>query len=241
MGLCRMGPPVDLILELASEFSIVNFVETGTYEGNTAVWASEHFQKVLTIEFSEHFYRETFDKYTDRENIEFIFGDSRKQLEKIIGKLEKPAIFWLDAHWSGGATYGDDDQCPLIEELKIIGQSQFDNFIFIDDARLFTSPPPPPHRPEQWSNIAEIIGAIHADRSDEYIVIIEDVIIAVPNFAKKIVADYCQNVNAKLWDEYGRRQNESDLKKGIVLVSNSLISKVKKPARKIYNLKGKGR
>ncbi len=236
-----MGPPVDLILELASEFSIKNFVETGTYEGNTAIWAAENFQKVWTIELSDHFYRETFDKYKDRQNIEFIFGDSRTQLEKIVGKSEEPALFWLDAHWSGGATYGDNDQCPLIEELKIISQSQFDNFIFIDDARLFTSPPQPPHRPEQWSDIASIIKAIHADRSDKYIVIIEDVIIAVPNFAKKIVADYCQNVNAELWNEYGRRQNESDFRKGIGLVSNSLISKVKKSVGKIYNLTGKGR
>ena len=238
-----MGPPVDLMLELASEFSINFFVETGTYEGTTAIWAAEHFQKILTVEFSEHFFRETLEKYKDRQNIEFIFGDSRTQLEKIVEKLEEPALFWLDAHWSGGATYGDDDQCPLIEELKIISRSRFDNFIFIDDARLFTSPPQPPHRLEQWSDIASIIKAIHADRSDKYIVIIEDVIIAVPAFAKTIAARYCQNVNGKIWEEYGRRQNESGfrIRKGIELVTSSLISKIKKPVGKIYNLKEKNR
>lgn len=232
MGLHRMGPPADLILELSSAFSIKNFVETGTYEGHTAVWASEHFQKIYTIEFSETFYRETFERYKERKNVEFIFGDSRTQLKKIVEELNEPALFWLDAHWSGGATYGDDDQCPLIEELKIIGGSQFDNFIFIDDARLFTSPPQPPHKPEQWSDIASIIKTIHHEGSDKYIVIIEDVIIAVPASAERIVADYCQKVNAEIWEDYHKRQNKSDFRKGIGLIKSGLFSVMKKIASK---------
>jgi glycosyltransferase involved in cell wall biosynthesis len=35
-----MGPPEDLILKISSEFAVKNFVETGTYEGATAVLAS---------------------------------------------------------------------------------------------------------------------------------------------------------------------------------------------------------
>lgn len=234
-----MGPPDNLMLELASEFSIANFVETGTYQGCTAVWASNHFRKVFTIELSQHYYQETCDKYRHFNNIKFIFGDSRTELKKIVNELQEPAIFWLDAHWSGGATYGDDDQCPLIEEIKIIGDCRFDNFIFIDDARLFTSPPQPPHRPEQWSDIASIIKTIHADPNDKYIVIIEDVIIAVPAFAKKIVGRYCQNVNAKIWEEYGKRHNESNFRKGVALISTDLLSFIKKPFGKVYNFIGK--
>lgn len=234
-----MGPPAELMLELSSEFAIENFVETGTYEGNTAVWAAEHFRSVLTIELSEHFYRQSRDRYEHLENIEFIFGDSRTQLKKIVGKLDKPSVFWLDAHWSGGATYGDDDQCPLIEEIKIIGGSRFDNFIFIDDARLFTSPPPPPHQPDQWSDIAALIDTLRAGRSDRYIVIIEDVIIAVPSFAKPIVARYCQNVNAKLWEEYGRREKENNAGKEAGSISNDLLSIIKKTVGKIHHPTGK--
>lgn len=236
-----MGPPAELMLKLAAEFSIKSFVETGTYEGNTAVWASAHFEKVYTIELSEHFHRETLDKHKNLENVEFIFGDSRTQLEKIIGETRESAIFWLDAHWSGGATYGGDDQCPLLEELEIINRSEFKNYIFIDDARLFTSPPQSPHKPEQWSDIASVIETLCAGRSKRYIVIIEDVIIAVPIFAGKIVADYCQNVNAKIWEDYGRRQNETDIKKGFKLIAGDLLSKIKKPFQKIYNLTGKSR
>ena len=204
MGLIRMGPPAELMTRLSSEYAVKIFVETGTYEGATAGWASAHFQNVFTIEMSEHFYEETRKKYHYLQNVDFIFGDSRTELRKLVDKLEGAAIFWLDAHWSGGATYGDNDQCPILNEIEIINECRYDNFVFIDDARLFTSPPQPPHRPEQWTGIAALFKALQAARSDKYIVIIEDVIIAVPKFAETTVAHYCQNVNAKLWEAYGR-------------------------------------
>lgn len=231
MGLIRMGPPDELIKRLSSEFAIRNFVETGTYEGATACWASEHFENVFTIEMSEHFYEETRKKYDRRENINFIFGDSRVELRKIVGKLNESAIFWLDAHWSGGATYGDDDQCPIIKEIEIINDSPRDNFIFIDDARLFASPPQPPHLPEQWADIVSVLKALQGVDNDKYIVIIEDVIIAVPAFAKTMVAHYCQNVNARLWEEYGRQikqQNKSNFRKGAELIYADLPATLKK-------------
>ena len=65
-------------------------------------------------------------------------------------------------------------------------------------------------------------------------VIIEDVIIAVPNFAKSLLANYCQNVNAKAWEEYGKSHSESNLQKGLELIFldmkisfKSLTSKIK--------------
>lgn len=229
-----MGPPEDLILKLSAEFAVKNFVETGTYEGATAVWASEMFKNVSTIEMSKHFYEETRKNYRQIENIDFIFGDSRTELKKITDVFEGAAIFWLDAHWSGGATYGDNDQCPILEEIAIINGSPFDNFIFIDDARLFTSPPQPPHNLEQWSDIASIIKALQTNRSDKYIVIIEDVIIAVPAFAKSTVAQYCQSVNAKLWAEYGARQSRSNFRKGAELIYSDFPAILSKPTRSAW-------
>lgn len=82
MGLIRMGPPEDLITKLSSEFTIKNFVETGTFEGTTAVYASEHFENVLTVERSEYFYNQARKKHKTIKNIKFIFGDSRTELKK---------------------------------------------------------------------------------------------------------------------------------------------------------------
>ena len=189
MGLVRMGIPKEITLHLRNSFGIEYFVETGTYYGNTAKWASQYFV-THTIEKSEKLHKEAMQRNSD-DKIHFYLGDSREILEKIIINTNGSIIFWLDAHWSGGETYGIEDECPLLEELHII-ESKFpgDAFILIDDARLFTAPPPLPHKPEQWPNIQDIVELF--SREDYYVTIFEDVIIIVPIEAKDILISYLQ-------------------------------------------------
>jgi len=228
-----MGPPQELILNLATEFLVKDFIETGTYYGETAVWASKVFERVSTMENSQEIYEITKNKHQGINNIEFLFGDSRALLDKVVGKLAEPAIFWLDAHWSGGLTYGDDDQCPLVEEIKIIDSSSLDHFIFIDDARLFLSSPQPPHNIHQWPTISDLIFALKSTSPNKFIVIIEDVIIAVPEYAKPVVSAYCQSVNARAWEEYAGLKKKSDLQRGLDLIALDLANKARKMVSKI--------
>ena len=153
-------------------------------------------------------YEETVGKHKTQ-NINFIFGDSRSILKKIVPKLTDPAVFWLDGHWCGGQSYGENDQCPLIEEINEINKSAIAHFIFIDDARLFASPPPLPNRIGHWPPLDEVIQALQSGKNRYYIVIIEDVIIAVPQCAKETVASYCQEINTKAWEEYGKHLKEA--------------------------------
>ncbi len=222
MGIVRMGPPTELMLELKHRYELSDFIETGTYHGGTAAWAASHFDNVTSIEYSREIYEEAVGKHGNIQNINFIFGDSRSALKTIVAELTRPAIFWLDSHWSGGKTYGENDECPLIEEIRAINVSKSPHFLFIDDARLFTSPPPLPHRKEQWPSIDEIIEALKSGNHKYYIVVIEDVIIAVPGYAKEAVASYCQDINTKAWEEYGKRLNESAIKQGYKLISLGL-------------------
>lgn len=230
MGIVRMGPPEALIQELKKQLNLNYFVETGTYLGSTAAWASKIFQVVATIEFSPELFYKAKEKFAGVQNIKCLFGDSREQLKEIIETLDRPAVFWLDAHWSGGITYGDKDQCPLLEELEILNNSDYNHFIFIDDARLFLSPPQPPHQVEYWPSVCEIVDILRQKYSDKYIVIIEDVIIAVPIEAKEIVVQYCQDTNAKSWQEYGK----SKLIKGVGLIIIWGKQKIKSVLRKIF-------
>ncbi|AOX00753.1 hypothetical protein BJP34_16050 [Moorena producens PAL-8-15-08-1] len=202
-----MGPPEKLIQDLAGEFQINNFVETGTYYGATAKWASTIFNHVFTIENSVDIHTKVVNQYSDIKNIDFIFGDSRTQLSKLTLKLKESTLFWLDAHWSGGLTYGQNDQCPLLEEIAIVNSLKTDVYLFIDDARLFLSPPQPPHNFEQWPNITQLVNSIQYTLSNHYTVIIEDCVISVPLHAKSLVVAYCQDVNVKLWEEYGKKHN----------------------------------
>jgi len=217
-----MGPPKELVIKLKDRYNLQTFIETGTYQGATAIWASYHFKEVITIERSKEVYEATVSKYGTVSNINFVLGNSRAILKAQIPQLTRPALFWLDAHWSGGETYGENDECPLIEEINTISESEYEHFIFIDDARLFCSPPPRPHRIEQWPSIDKVIYALNSDTHKYYIVIIEDAIVAVPAYAKEVVANYCQVSNTKAWEEYGKWLNESEITRGCRLIGQGL-------------------
>jgi hypothetical protein len=108
-----MGPPTELILALKHEFSITDFVETGTFQGGTSTWAAYHFDRVTTIENSRVIYEQTVAKHGHIANIEFLFGNSRDVLKSVVPVLQSPSLFWLDGHWCGGDSFGEQDECCL--------------------------------------------------------------------------------------------------------------------------------
>jgi hypothetical protein len=205
MGLIRTGPPEDLILKLSQQEPLAAFVETGTCHGETASWASRYFPNVYTIEFSKELFERSRERHASLSNVEFIFGDCRTELPKILARQSGLLLLWLDAHWSGSITYGDGDECPLMQELDILAQTGRESIVFIDDARCFLSPPAHPHRASHWPAIDEICLALRKLPAS-YVVVFEDVIIAVPERFKALVQKYCQDKVTKQWSE---RKKES--------------------------------
>ena len=205
MGLVRMGAPSSLIVKLRDSLGAKVFIEAGTYHGGTATWAASHFEQVVTIENSQSFYEKTSELYKDIGNIHFIFGDTRNHFKEIVPTLQQPAIIWLDSHWCGGESYGESDQCPLLEELRIINSSSIEHAILIDDARLFCAPPPSPNVPKFWPTIDKVIGAIQSNAFDRYIIIQKDVIIAVPESQREEIEKLCQKVATEEWIAYGEQ------------------------------------
>lgn len=231
MGIVRTGIPNELAIKLRNEHNLQVFVETGTHYGATALWAVQHFNKVITIEFSKKIYDQVLKRHSQVKNIEFLFGHSKEQIQSVVPKLKEPALFWLDAHWSGGITYGEGDECPLLEELQIINNSEFDHFILIDDARLFVSPPARPHKVDEWPNISEVIKSLNSGKS-RYTVIVEDVIVSVPESAKSLVSQYCQDVNTKAWQEYAKTRQQPGIPK------SSNPNQVKKGSTDVFKKTG---
>lgn len=203
MGIVRMGPPEELVFLLKQGLDVSTFVETGTFKGGTAAWAANHFEKVITIENSKIYFDEAINSHKHLQNIEFLFGDSRAVLKNVVTKICEPAIFWLDAHWCSMDSYGSNDQCPIIEEINLIRSTGIKHCIFIDDARLFLSPPPLPNKLEQWPTIDQICSTIQSKSETYYIVVFEDVIIGAPDDARSLVVAYCQAANTKAWRDDG--------------------------------------
>lgn len=194
MGIVRRGPPEELVIRLKRAFSIDMFIETGTFRGPTASWAAGHFPSVISIEAGQKLYQEAKERYAHHENIEFICGDGPTELAKMVPRLHSPALFWLDSHWCGEDSCKLQIECPLIPELEALATSKTAHFILIDDARYFLSPPPRYHDRCQWPDIAQVIDALRSGHADTYTIVLEDVIIAVPPYAKTLRGEYSQDV-----------------------------------------------
>ncbi len=169
------------------------FIETGTYQGGTAAWASGFFKQVITIEGSLEFHRAARERHADLRNIDFLVGDSTVLLAEALARTPgRPAILWLDAHWMPGS-YGSGAECPVLEEIAAVNRSGTGHFLLIDDARLFLAPPPRPHRAADWPDLAALLAALGSDPGQSrYTTIYDDVIISVPESAREATRNYLQ-------------------------------------------------
>lgn len=118
------------------------FVESGTFLGNGLKCALDTgFKVCYSVEIHYHLYEKAtqrFAKEIKRGRVNLYHGDSGKILKPIIASLNEPATFWLDAHIS--KNYGEKlaKNCPVIEELDFIKNSQIKNHtILIDDLNCF--------------------------------------------------------------------------------------------------------
>jgi hypothetical protein len=213
MGIVRMGPPGELVLLMRRALNVSTFVETGTYKGDTATWAANHFENVITIQNSKALFDEVSSANRRLTNVEFVLGDSRMVLRNKLAEIHGSAIFWLDAHWCGMDSFGADDQCPIIEEIRAIRSTGIDHCILIDYARLFLSPPPLPNTAAQWPTVDLICRNLQAEGESQYIVVFEDVIVSVPIRVQSLVMEYCQAQSTKALREQvvGRAPNGFDL------------------------------
>lgn len=116
------------------------FIETGTYMGATTALALRcGFERVLTVELSDH-WRDLYQTlFGDDDRVELFAGSSTDRLPQMLAKVDAPATFWLDAHYYPGSPSARGDKyCPLLEELDLIaGHWIKTHTLLIDDVRCF--------------------------------------------------------------------------------------------------------
>jgi cephalosporin hydroxylase len=120
--------------KLCRKFNVKTIVETGTFHGGTTLEFCSLVDKVFTIEINETYYNNANAEFIKHKlPITSIKGTSPVEMEKIIknvyGKFEKPALFYLDAHWH---KYN-----PLLDELGVISRNKLNNcLIAIHDFKV---------------------------------------------------------------------------------------------------------
>jgi len=128
-----------VVVKYIKKFLPAIFIETGTYKGKMVYAVQPHIKKIYSIELDEMHCRRAQQRFAGYPNIHIIQGQSGKVLPKILSNIEKPCLFWLDAHYSGGSTAKAETNTPIMQELKcILNHTMAENHILlIDDARLF--------------------------------------------------------------------------------------------------------
>ncbi|MCH8063595.1 MAG: hypothetical protein IH861_13960 [Chloroflexi bacterium] len=125
--------------EYAGRFHLDVFIETGTYLGDMVYATRNLFNEIYSIEVSPELYERSRLRFTPYKHIRILKGDSTVVLPELLRRLGRPALFWLDGHYSAGVTGKSDKETPILEELDhIFSHHITGHVVIIDDARKFT-------------------------------------------------------------------------------------------------------
>lgn len=144
-------PPIKqaAVRSYAERFHPPVFIETGTYLGEMTDSVRDIFQTIHTIELDPMLFSTAEKRFSGRENIRVWQGDSREVLGRLLMETSAPALFWLDAHYSGGITSMGIEETPIGREVRLIlDWWKPGSVLLIDDARLFVGTSGYPTLPE---------------------------------------------------------------------------------------------
>lgn len=194
MGAIHFSLDKDLACLLRNALDSLVFVETGTYEGDTAAEMQKIFPRVYTVELSEELASRAKARFAGSSTTTVFHGESPEVLYSLRPLLTgEPVLYWLDAHWcSGSETAGEVSQCPLLTELEALQPLNERSAVLIDDARLFLSPPPVPHEISKWPRLDEIISRVRSIAPAHEISVLNDVIVITPLIARSPLQKYAQ-------------------------------------------------
>jgi hypothetical protein len=127
-----------IVANCARENGIKVLVETGTYLGEMIKANLKNFSSIHSVELGDLLFGAARSKFAKYSHVSLYHGDSAEVMPFILRPLSQPALFWLDAHYSGGITAKGKIDTPILEELRVILSHNIKgHVILIDDARCF--------------------------------------------------------------------------------------------------------
>jgi hypothetical protein len=194
MGIIHWSIPQHLAVWAGDAFAPEAFIETGTNRGDTAIWAAEHFREIVTIEADPHLHDVASRRLSEYRNAEVLLGRSQEELSRILRGRGR-CLIWLDAHWSGPGTSGEEHECPVLDEIRAVDASDAEHIVLIDDARLFLNAPLPPHKQDQWPSIGAVLDCLREGFPQAYITVWRDVIIRIPRDRQDAFETFCRDLD----------------------------------------------
>jgi len=129
------------LLEYFSTHKNEILIEGGTALGwGTTTAINAGYKKIYTIELVKSLFEDAqknFAKEIAEGKVVSLNGDTQIVLSQLLENIDKPATFWLDAHF-GKKYKGENPRCPLLAELDVIKKHSINTHtLLIDDMRLF--------------------------------------------------------------------------------------------------------
>lgn len=148
-------------------------VETGTLLGDMVEAMKHRFERIYSIEISPELARRAQQRFANDRHVTIIENDSAIALRDLVPKLEAPALFWLDGHYSGGNTGKGAKETPIMEELETIFSSPLPHIVLVDDARCFGTE-------KDYPSLTELEAYVRSRRPDARMFIKHDCIHILP-------------------------------------------------------------
>jgi hypothetical protein len=159
----RSVPPPSLfkartVRKYARRYGLSCLVETGTFRGGMIAALKRDFDEIYSIELSPELHAAARLRFNKDKHIELICGDSGDELPRLVERLARESLFWLDAHYSGGVTARGIKDTPIMKEIACILRDAKAHVILVDDMRLFGTDPAYPTSEALIAKIEELAG-----------------------------------------------------------------------------------
>jgi hypothetical protein len=141
----EVAPPADLakrrhLLSIFRARAHTVLIESGTYLGGTVEFFIPHADRIVSVEIEPDLYEAARRRFADEPKVELHLGDAAKLIPELAAALKRPALVWLDGHFTGGInTEPGDEVEPAPGILETLGGLELPAgmTIVVDDLRLF--------------------------------------------------------------------------------------------------------
>lgn len=164
---------VNLVTDHGRRYHLGTLIETGTYLGEMVASQLGRFSQIVSIELDDTLHRRATRRFRSRREVRLIRGDSAIELPRVCRTVDGPALFWLDAHYSGGITARGNLETPIMQELLAVLTRHQDDVILIDDADHFDGS-------HDYPTVSEVEVAVQGERSDMRVDVVNNVICITP-------------------------------------------------------------
>ena len=114
-------------------------IETGTFTGEMVAALVGCARRIVSIELDDALYEAAVRRFAHAPGVELLHGDSARLLAPLVKELSRPALFWLDGHYTGPGSARTDVASPIVREIEtILAHPMPGHVVLIDDAREFT-------------------------------------------------------------------------------------------------------